>query len=136
MTTKTAIRAAVLAVTTFLTVTLPVFASTGTTTSTGATTPAAPPSIAVPSGDSAAAIAAQAQAVIKELDATVHLATIQGIVVVVIAFFVIKGAVAASRNQNTQKLWQEIAFGIAGIVLVIDPIIIIDIAIWAGSFFG
>ena len=124
MTTKTAIRAAVLAVTTFLTVTLPVFAATGTTTTT------------VTAPTTAAQIIAQAQAVIKELDTTVHLATIQGVVVVVIAFFVIKGAVAASRNQNTQKLWQEIVFGIVGIVIVIDPIIIINIAAWAGSLFS
>ena len=136
MFSKTAIRAVVLAVTTFLTVTVPVLAATGTTTSAGTTTPAAPVPIAAPSGDGTAAIAAQAQAVINELDVTVHLATIQGIVVVVIAFFVIKGALAAARQQQTQKLWQEIAFGIAGIVIVIDPIIIINIAIWAGSLFS
>nr|NNM90129.1 hypothetical protein [Bacilli bacterium] len=125
MNLKTGFKTVTLAATTFITSTLPAFAAV-----------AAPPPVTGVAADGVSGIAGQAQLVYQELQTSAHLATIQGVLVVVLVFLVIHKATKAAHEQATTKIWQTIAFGLVGLILIIDPLILINLALWAGSFVG
>lgn len=84
---------------------------------------------------SSSSVQSAAQQIITMLNGF-GLAYIQAAVSIGIAILVIVGVVKASRAKNTTLLWTEIAFGLVGIILVLNPLLIINAMLKVGTWFG
>ncbi len=112
----------------FMAGTLPAFADTTSSTTTTTTT-------ATGFTNNTSQIITQAQAIYNELESTLHLYVIQAVIVLIIAGFAINKLFAASKDHNTKGTWMALVFGIIGIVVVIQPVLIIQIAAWFAGLF-
>ncbi len=59
---------------------------------------------------------------------------LQVAVAIGITIFALIGVIKASKDKNPKAMWTEIAFSLAGIVLVLNPILLIEAALSIGSW--